>query len=208
MKLVDILARELKAWPEGVDSVWQSSCDNEIYFDTDVPPFYTSLNAEDSGTQGAVITQAQWQAAVDALNAPKVVEWDGVGDPPVGTVCEYDARPIGKGEPLFVKVEVKYLSEQSIVIICTDVPDGENKENIGVELALMNGISMRGKFRPIRTDEQVAAEEREAEDNEVMSRYMSLSDCEKGILGHSPERVIIGLMRVMGYRKEPKPCGS
>ena len=64
------------------------------------------------------------------------------------------------------------------------------------------------KFRPTRTAEQVAAEEREAEDNEVMSRYMSLSDCEKGMLGRSPERVIIGLMRVMGYRKEPKPCGS
>ena len=74
MKLVDILARELKAWPEGVDSVWQSSFDNEIYFDADVRPFYTSLNAEDSGDRGAVIAQAEWQAAVDALNAPKVVE--------------------------------------------------------------------------------------------------------------------------------------
>lgn len=81
MKLVDILARELKVWPEGVDSVWQSSFDNEIYFDADVRPFYTSLNAEDSGDRGAVITQAEWQAAVDSLNAPKVVESESAGNP-------------------------------------------------------------------------------------------------------------------------------
>ena len=225
MKLVDILARELKVWPEGVDSVWQSSCDNEIYFDTDVPPFYTSLNAEDSGTQGAVITQAQWQAAVDALNAdkcehsyannigcpecielnaPKVVEWDGVGDPPVGTVCEYDARPSGKGEPLFVTVEVKYVSDQSIVIICTDVPDGEKKENIGVELALMNGLAMRGKLRPIRTAEQVAAEERKSEILEMIDTFGT----DTAIWGRDAVMEICGHLWESGYRKEPKPCGS
>lgn len=202
MKLVDILARELKVWPEGVDSVWQSSCDNEIYFDSDVPPFYTSLNAEDSGTQGAVITQAQWQAAVDALNAPKVVEWDGVGLPPVGldveikrgncTWIDGDEWQIGKT----ATVMASFLNSRDIEMASVQFPGGH------CECILARCLS------PIRTAEQVAAEEREAEDNEVMSRYMSLSDCEKGILGHSPERAIIGLMRVMGYRKEPKPCGS
>ena len=235
MKLVDILARELKYWPFGGHFAWQDY-DKEVRFSPDSKhDFHMSELAEDNvrpchGLNPlSGVTRAEWQAAVDALNAdkcehsyannigcpecgelnaPKVVEWDGVGDPPVGTVCEYDARPSGKGETLFVTVEVKYVSDQSIVIICTDVPDGEKKENIGVELALMNGLAIRGKLRPIRTAEQVAAEEREAEDNEVMSRYLSLSDCEKGMLGRSPERVIIGLMRVMGYRKEPKPCGS
>lgn len=202
MKLVDILARELKVWPEGVDSVWQSSCDNEIYFDSDVPPFYTSLNAEDSGTQGAVITQAEWQAAVDALNAPKVVEWDGVGLPPVGldveikrgncTWIDGDEWQIGKT----ATVMASFLNSRDIEMASVQFPGGH------CECILARCLS------PIRTAEQVAAEEREAEDNEVMSRYMSLSDCEKGILGHSPERAIIGLMRVMGYRKEPKPCGS
>lgn len=168
MKLVDILARELKVWPDQYYQIYQDSGGYLIGtlsngdledFDLDDLPFDPVTIAWDGNN--AVIERAEWQAAVDAMNAPKVVEWDGVGDPPVGTVCEYDARPSGKGEPLFVTVEVKYVSDQSIVIICTDVPDGENKENIGVELALMNGISMLGKFRAVRTAEQVAAEERE-----------------------------------------------
>lgn len=175
MTLVDILARELTAWPETTRLAQDSN--GHVFGWTGFPNWDcdqwlidvgASLDkcrpgemdlADDHMTSS--VTRAEWQAAVDALNAPKVVEWDGAGDPPVGTVCEYDARPSGKGEPLFVTVEVKYVSDQSIVIICTDVPDGENKENIGVELALMNGISMLGKFRAIRTAEQVAAEERE-----------------------------------------------
>ena len=233
MKLVDILARELKVWPDQYYQIYQDSGGYLIGtlsngdledFDLDDLPFDPVTIAWDGNN--AVIERDEWQAAVDALNqseldavlakneqlaaarAERIPVWNGEGLPPVGAICEYDARPVGMGDPLFVTVEVKYVSDQSIVIICTDVPDGENKENIGVELALMNGISMLGKFRAIRTAEQVAAEEREAEDNEVMSRYMSLSDCEKGMLGRSPERVIIELMRVMGYRKEPKPCGS
>ena len=196
MKLVDILARELTAWPETTRLAQDSN--GHVFGWTGFPNWDcdqwlidvgASLDkcrpgemdlADDHMTSS--VTRVEWQAAVDALNAdkcehsyankigcpecgelnaPKVVEWDGVGLPPVGTVCEYEARPSGKGEPLFVTVEVKYVSDQSIVIICTDVPDGENKENIGVELALMNGIAMRGKFRAIRTAEQVAAEERE-----------------------------------------------
>lgn len=140
------------------------------------------------------------ESYADRINAPKVVEWDGVGDPPVGTVCEYDARPIGKGDPLFVKVEVKYLSEQSIVIICTDVPDGENKENIGVELALMNGLNMRGKLRPILTAEQVAAEEREKAIKEMIMHGVDAGD--------STIEYSCAALYDAGYRKEPKPCGS
>lgn len=195
MKLVDILARELKAWPEGVDSVWQSSCDNEIYFDAYVPPFYTSLNAEDSGIRGAVITQAQWQAAVDALNAPKVVEWDEFGFLASGVTCEFTTNDGHNWKGC----KILYADEVSIL---TGELEGK------ADRRLLRKCDADVKFRPARTAEQVAAEEREAEDNEVMSRYLSLSDCEKGMLGRSPERVIIGLMRVMGYRKEPKPCGS
>lgn len=144
----------------------------------------------------------EWQAAVDVLNAPKVVEWDGVGLPPVGldveikrgncTWIDGDEWQIGKT----ATVMASFLNSRDIEMASVQFPGGH------CECILARCLS------PIRTAEQVAAEEREAEDNEVMSRYMSLSDCEKGILGHSPERVIIGLMRVMGYRKEPKPCGS
>lgn len=89
-------------------------------------------------------------------------EWSGEGLPPVGMVCEYNARGNGKGDPLFVSVEVKYVSDQSIVIMCIGVPEGENKENIGVELSLMVGVQLTGKFRPIKTPEQIASEKRDA----------------------------------------------
>lgn len=89
-------------------------------------------------------------------------EWTGEGLPPIGMVCEYNARGNGRGDPLFVSVEVKYVSDQSIVIMCIGVPEGENKENIGVELSLMVGVQLTGKFRPIKTPEQIAAEKRDA----------------------------------------------
>lgn len=177
MKLLDILARELKAWPEGVDSVWQSSCDNEIYFDADVPTFYTSLNAEDSGTQGAVITRAEWLAAVDALNqseldavlakneqlaaarAERIPVWNGEGLPPVGldveikrgncTWIDGDEWQIGKT----ATVMASFLNSRDIEMASVQFPGGH------CECILARCLS------PIRTAEQVAAEEREAEDN-------------------------------------------
>lgn len=159
MKLVDILARELKVWPEGVDSVWQSSCDNEIYFDTDVSPFYTSLNAEDSGTRGAVITQAEWQAAVDALNATKVVEWDGVGSPPAGSTCQI--RHSGWDAGSWQTADIKYISSEYLII-----GHGYFKREQHFHMPYI-------QFRPIRTAEQVAAEERE---KTAEALYMAVMD--------------------------------
>lgn len=198
MKLVDILAVNLKCWPDHMTHLWISA-GNTIYVKNG------SFEFEMNGGRGkpedyrtVSVSRAEWQAAVDALNAPKVVEWDGVGDPPVGTVCEYDARPSGKGEPLFVTVEVKYVSDQSIVIICTDVPDGEKKENIGVELALMNGLAIRGKLRPIRTAEQVAAEERKAEILEMIDTFGT----DTAIWGRDAVMEICGHLWESGYRKQ------
>lgn len=204
MKLVDILARELKVWPEGLECLSQLKGTGYIIngkgFNGRV--FAALQLADETLVAGAIVTRAEWQAAVDALNAPKVVEWDEVGFPPVGldveikrgncTWIDGDEWQIGKT----ATVMASFLNSRDIEMASVQFPGGH------CECILARCLS------PIRTAEQVAAEEREAEDNEVMSRYMSLSDCEKGMLGRSPERVIIGLMRVMGYRKEPKPCGS
>ena len=193
MKLVDILARELKAWPEGLECLSQLKGTGYIINGKgfDGRAFDALQIADETLVAGAIVTRAEWQAAVDALNAPKVVAWDGEGMPPVGSAsCEY------LGAHKYDEWTVVNIFAHYGHTVFVDFGDGWRAEDDS------------SRFRPIRTAEQVAAEEREAEDNEVMSRYMSLSDCEKGILGHSPERVIIGLMRVMGYRKEPKPCGS
>lgn len=229
MKLVDILARELKSWPFGGHFAWQDY-DKEVRFSPySKHDFHMSELAEDNvrPCRGlnplSGVTRAEWQAAVDALNAdkcehsyankigcpecgelnaPKVVEWDGVGLPPVGL----DVEVMQGGLPS-IAFDWETCKILAINIGSDEKPQVITRDFRGDAAIYYPGIESV-YFRPIRTAEQVAAEEREAEDNEVMSRYMSLSDCEKGILGHSPERVIIGLMRVMGYRKEPKPCGS
>lgn len=91
MKLVDILARELKVWPETTRLAQDSN--GHVFGWTGFPNWDgdqwlidvgASLDkcrpgemdlADDHMTSS--VTRAEWQAAVDALNAPKVVEWDG-----------------------------------------------------------------------------------------------------------------------------------
>jgi len=75
MKLVDILARDLKVWPEGITHITQSCADYEIYDARDgeskspLLSFEPNFYANESHTEAAypVVTRAQWQAAVDAL---------------------------------------------------------------------------------------------------------------------------------------------
>lgn len=94
MKLVDILAQELAecpvkegVYPPGQDYCVQSDECSQVFFCGTHGKILLSRRADK--TSGVRVTRAEWQAAVDALNAPKVVEWDGVGDPTVGVVCQY-----------------------------------------------------------------------------------------------------------------------
>lgn len=75
MKLVDILAREMKVWPGNYLDVGQADF-GRLHL-TGIGPHerhtdeaYTK--ADDWRT--AIVTCEQWQAAVDALNGP-VVDW-------------------------------------------------------------------------------------------------------------------------------------
>ena len=80
MRLVDILARHLKAWPESESFAWQDF-NREIRFSvTTRHDFYVAEVSEDHVREPSQknpksgVTRAEWQAAVDALNAPNVVE--------------------------------------------------------------------------------------------------------------------------------------
>ena len=98
MKLVDLLARELTEWPEswgifcvatkveGNDAAW-FNFRNPVFKDgcwQDLGSVELWLSQEPEDRKEVVVRRFEWQAAVDALNAPKVVEWDGVGNPPAG----------------------------------------------------------------------------------------------------------------------------
>lgn len=108
MKLVDILARELKVWPEGVAKLTQSFAGMVFYQDSaqQIVPLGRMEISDD--LRDEYVTRAEWQSAVDALNAPKVVEWDGAGRPPEGTVCGLWYKGFDQGEctVLFMGAEV------------------------------------------------------------------------------------------------------
>lgn len=151
MKLVDILARELKVWPDQYYQIYQDSGGNlngtlsngdlEDCNQEDLPFGPVSIAWDGNN---AVVDRAEWQAAVDALNAPKVVEWDGVGLPPVGSAsCEY------LGAHKYDEWTVVNIFAHYGHTVFVDFGDGWRAEEDS------------SRFRPIRTAEQVAAEDRE-----------------------------------------------
>lgn len=103
MRLVEILARELVEWQDGVVAIAQDdnrsahphSSADIVYIDGEwlgnhndcvMLAYYDvmfSRLASDHTT--AIVTREQWQAEKDKTMSK---EWDGNGKPPVGTVCE------------------------------------------------------------------------------------------------------------------------
>ena len=195
MKLVDILARELKVWPEGECFAWQDY-DREVRFsDSTRHDFFARSMAEDNirypfyADPKSGVTRAEWQAAVDALNAPKVVEWDGDGLPPVGIDCEVENEVLGGWDHA-----EKILAHSSI-----------NGKDVAVfQRGDLIAYSRSGSFRPTRTAEQVAAEERKSEILEMIDTF----ETDTAIWGRDAVMEICGHLWESGYRKEPKPCGS
>lgn len=159
-KLIDILVRELKFWPDNnlnetaASFIAQDSDGMIVTLDPGETASASQFNqtdwsrshwtggdlvfeiAEDHRT--AIIPRAQWQAAVDAL---KVVEWNGDGLPPIGmhvVVHDDGSLVYGRGESGEVIAHV----------------DG---------CAVIRMSYGLGCFLPrcLRTPEQIAAEERE-----------------------------------------------
>lgn len=193
MKLVDILARELKAWPEGLECLSQLKGTGYIINGKgfDGRAFDALQIADETLVAGAIVTRAEWQAAVDALNAPKVVAWDSEGMPPVGSAsCEY------LGAHKYDEWTVVNIFAHYGHTVFVDFGDGWRAEDDS------------SRFRPIRTAEQVAAEEREKARTEVLNAMTKVKN------EYEPEALwkfrlkVVGEMLDMGYRKEPKQCGS
>ena len=187
-KLVEILAKQLKEWPserdngyevysitqdyngvlngyeagevpatsENAGRVW---CDGASYLDAglDVDIDVKASMADDQET--AIVTRAEWQAAVDALkpDAQRVSEdyveankdrhakeWNGEGLPPVGVEVEYHDN-----HDWFKCVVIAYTNGK---IVFTR-PDYEDL------VFVCDDDDM--PLRPIRTIEQITAEERE-----------------------------------------------
>lgn len=117
-------------------------------------------------------------------------EWSGDGLPPVGTVCEL----------LWCSTSGRYVG---VIILAHDeagavyrFTDGEKKGDYGSEHQGMIGEFCN--FRPIRTPEQIAAEEREHAVQKMMDDTTVLS----GI--HHNRRLLCAELYDAGYRKQEK----
>ena len=85
MKLVQLLAKELKEWPEGVTHLTQSEVDYEIYDGLDgnkedsVEPLDEQFYASRSHSEGSypMVTRDQWQAEREKMNKPKWIRHRG-----------------------------------------------------------------------------------------------------------------------------------
>jgi len=145
MKLIDILARELKEWPKGFDDVGQADSGalhlpgigmHEKHTDE------TYTHADDWFT--SIVTRAQWQAAVDALKADEQPAFIREGLPNIGTTCEGRVKNGGDWRTYTVKA----MSTEYLIVWCEE------------DLAETPIRHSYWEFRPIRTAEQIAAEER------------------------------------------------
>jgi len=115
------------------------------------------------------------------------VEWNGDGLPLVGTECEvYFPKDT---HPEWYKVKVMYLSEYMTVFF------GDGEEN---SYTLKRLKDLEVEFRPIRTPEQIAAEEQENVISEMVKDVESLT----GRVGFSDQEVVIfSNLAAAGYRK-------
>ena len=118
-----------------------------------------------------------WGAMVERPSSA----WNGEGLPPVGTVCEWE-HEANKGN--WYKAEIKYIG--SAYVIVADLAGFEQHYYLR---------SM--KFRPIRTHEQIAADEREAAIKEMIE--------DAGRPDTAKTRDQAQLLYDAGWRKQPKP---
>lgn len=163
-KLVEILARELKEWPENFPHAYlsQSVSGRVAYVINNKERVSVGNFDKADDWLDALVDKREWQAAVDALKAKEVIEWDGVGLPPDGTICEL--RNVAAGTE-WATATVVFASRNVVVWEW----DGEPAIN-GLCTAYKHAVEMR----PVRTPEQIAAEEREAEVNRMVATVSML----------------------------------
>nr|WP_314569253.1 hypothetical protein [uncultured Pseudomonas sp.] len=160
--------------------------------DEDEVVSYLELDSTDSELKPAIHGSAYYHSLED-LERP----WNGEGLPPVGTVCEFagfnpeettfDDPSVGDT----VTVIAHYLSGCVQVAAFT--------YNCAANFGALNvAQGAHGCFRPIRTAEQIAAEERDRAINEMVFGACS---CEPDG-GNTSAFMICGYLYDAGYRKQ------
>jgi hypothetical protein len=121
------------------------------------------------------------------VQRPPKQHWTGEGLPPVGTVCEWHPNHDG-----WVQVEILGRSGEETWFR----RDGHESSETCLRMAF---------FRPIRTPEQIAAEEREKARDEVLNAMAANMALEKNETLWQHRLQVVGEMLDMGYRKQVAP---
>ena len=128
-----------------------------------------------------------WRALRLVPRPLEIAPWTGEGLPPVGTVCEFKANILG-----WVQATITAVTELSIVFTR---PSYQNGRPLVEERLPHKAIE---RFRPIRTPEQIAAEERR---NAVQEMLVDASNFGRGVLHF----VVAEDLYDAGYRKQVQP---
>lgn len=197
-KLIDILAREMKVWPESVDFIGQSR-NGRLIFDRFRPVDIRIELADDVSR----ITRAEWQAAVDALKAAEVsysaenvsVDTNYVThtSSPINSDCKI-VQPEWNGDPEPM-TPVEFMSVEGVWKPGVFVGRVYGRQVLGCDETQVVGWISSDLVRPARTSEQVAAEEREKAVNEALSILPGEVRC-KAVVGQA-----VQIMVDAGYRK-------
>ncbi|HHM4988857.1 TPA: hypothetical protein ACRL4Y_005503 [Pseudomonas aeruginosa] len=142
--------------PEGANKAGFTGPDNYLQFYR-IPGMFGDYDfwSENNGWRGTDFPTC----ANQLFERPAKVEWDGQGLPPVGTVCEWHG-PNSDGPDGWVYTESKVVAyTDDGLFICMQKPSC---------WPVVQRID-NCEFRPIRTPEQIAAEERETGISEMQT---------------------------------------
>lgn len=122
------------------------------------------------------------------------INWDGIGAPPVEAICKVRADHILEGDWIEVKVLAIGLHGKDVAVLVAEHESGV--------VGTMHGLlytRFEDHFRPIKTKEQLAAEEREKAVDEIVQFFMNYYGNPKGAEQYL---LICRSLYDAGYRKQ------
>lgn len=192
MKLVDILARELKEWPsDNADDYCLLTYEgNTVLFLSEAHPLKISQRPEDC--LDLKVTRSQWQAAVDALKAGEQA-CDAECSPLVGVLVE-----IHRGDCCWIESDEWQIGKTANVMSVFENTQGREIAAIQFDSGHCECI-LTSCLRPARTAEQIASEERAAEVAEMIN--LSVEGHQAVTIAQA--RILCTQLHKAGYRRNP-----
>lgn len=170
--------------PEGANKAGFTGPDNYLQFYR-IPGRFGDYDywSENNGWRGTDFPTC----ANQLFERPAKVEWDGQGLPPVGTVCEAIHEDINSGKPVKAEILKHHDNGLSVAFFWVDAP-----------VEAEGNLYWAQRFRPLRTPEQIAAEERE----KAIDAMLDLDPPHENGLGLTSRRQFCEILFDAGYRRQ------